>query len=184
MLGSNAITVCLLVVAFAATCARGDDECPTIYLAMPRDEFVDHFDRSEALDVSVFSVLVSHTPLVGRTIVTRGMLVRGHGRTFLVPAASSVYVYTGDSVRVKDSGVPDCLLDALDGKIVSLGGTVGEHDGQPTIDRLLYLREEPATAYLAESPDSLPERGGCGRACTGGSGHTGKPACIGSGESA
>ena len=151
-MSSDAAVIGILGLALLAGSAVAcGEECPNVYTAMQREELEEHYDQATVLDLSIFALIVGDERAPGSTVATAGMLVWEHGQAFLVPAASRSYVYTLDRIRVNHDGVPDCLLEALDGKVVVLHGVVGQRRGRLRIDRVLILRAEPATAYLSEA---------------------------------
>ena len=92
-----------------------EDGCPAIFMALPVDQL-----RQEAISyrsISIFSLLVEDSPFLSKGIRVSGMLINGHGRTFLVPASSRDYLFTDDCVKIENSRLPGCLLEKLDGSL-------------------------------------------------------------------
>ena len=129
-------------ILIALGCEALEEPCNEIYLAYPRDELEEKIIGMSG--VSLFSLLVDHDRFMGRTIATAGMLVYGHGRAYLVPVASELYVFTYDSILMDVSQVRECMLSKLHGVPVKVWGIVDKEDNGDVILRPVYfLRRLP-----------------------------------------
>ena len=114
------------------------DECPSVYAAFSAEKMEDV--ALPITDVSIFALLVDPKPYISKTISTAGMLVTGHGRSYLVPVASINYAFTKDAIQIDDRKLPKCMLEKLNGLPVDVVGVLnGPIDDVNTIVRPVFL---------------------------------------------
>ena len=150
---ARAVVAGVLLHATIAVAYGTEGDCPTRYNALSRDDLLVEFERSRPVRVSIFALLADHRRFLSRTVGATGMLVLGHGRAFIVPAGEWKYVFTGDAVEVRDDALPSCLLQALDRKLVTLTGVLGERAGMPRVEKVFVLRELPAMVGLRRAEE-------------------------------
>ena len=150
---ARAVAAGVLLHATIAVAHGAEAACPTRYNPLSKDDLLDEFERSRPVTVSIFALLADHGRFLSRTVDVTGMLVLGHGRAFIVPAGEWKYVFTRDRVEVRDHALPSCLLQALDRKLVTLTGVLGEHAGLPQVEKVLVLGELPAMIGLRRAEE-------------------------------
>ena len=143
---------CILVHAATDVSVAAPAECLG-YRALSIDDELQEYERSPLIGVSMFELITDHRRFLSRNVMVDGMLVREHGQTFLVPAGTRMYLYTGDYVEVEDRALPDCLLEALDGELVMLVGVLGERGGIPRVERVRALKEHPAVSVMKQNQE-------------------------------
>ena len=90
---------------------------------------------------SIFALLVDPEPYLNQQVQTAGWLFRIHGGTYLVPASSSDYWFTNDSIRVDNSEIPNCLLEQLIGKPTRVFGTLVRTNGRVELKPVHFVRQ-------------------------------------------
>lgn len=122
----SALTCSCLMTLLAPSTVMGD-ECQRVYTAHSREKL-----EEEALpltNVSLFGLIVDPARYRSKMVSTAGMLVSGHGRTYLVPVSSRLFAFTKDAIQIENTNLPKCLLEKLDGKPVYVHGVLnGPHD--------------------------------------------------------
>lgn len=141
---SVATALCVLTFTLLQDAHGRASECPDFYLAAPPDEMTQYFPVKT---VSLFALLADAERWFSEEIGVSGLLVSGHGQTFLVPLGSRHYLYSYDAIQIDNSDLSECTLEKLDGVPVRVMGTlVPSTENIAKVAPLLHLRTIPALA--------------------------------------
>lgn len=136
-----------------SVCHGSKDDCSTIYTAYDRDQLEEKLDSESMTRVSLFALLVDPKPYRNKLVSTAGMMVSGHGRTYLTPVASREYIFTQDAIQIENSQLPSCMLTELEGLAVWVLGIIDEVHGQVIVNPIYVLHSIPTKETLDAAID-------------------------------
>ena len=144
-LGLVLLLCCPVVAAGGERMQSTSEDCPRSYQVGPREELEEFLPVAGA---SLFALLVNPRPFFFKEVSVAGMLVNGHGRSYLVPLGSRHYLFTGDDIRIDNSQVSECTLEQLDGVPVRVLGVLKEDtESRALVSPVHFLRPIAALTH-------------------------------------